>query len=117
MQINLVDDGSGSYTTAPTPFKDALSYAVNYLDSLITNPITVTIEVGFGYFEASRLTSQDWAVGDAFGGYQTYSQVNNALISSVSSAADLTAYTNLNATDPINQGQYFVSSAQERRSG
>jgi len=46
MDINLEFDPS--VATAPAAFKVALTAAADYLDALITDPITVNIAVGWG---------------------------------------------------------------------
>ena len=50
MQINLIYDFSTS--SAPAGFFSAMAAAAEYLDNLITNNITVNIQVGWG--EAGR---------------------------------------------------------------
>jgi hypothetical protein len=46
MIINLIYDSSAN--NAPASFKAAMQQAAAILDAAITNPITVTIKVGYG---------------------------------------------------------------------
>lgn len=54
MQINFIYDSS--VASAPAGFKAALADAASYLDSLITNNITVNIEVGWGEDDGAAIT-------------------------------------------------------------
>lgn len=51
--INLIWDAS--VANAPAGFKGAIQDAANYLDALITSPITVNIEIGYGEFAGAAL--------------------------------------------------------------
>ena len=46
MQISIIYDSS--VANAPAGFTTAITDAVNYLDKLFTNPISITIDVGYG---------------------------------------------------------------------
>ena len=59
MQINVNFDQPTS--TLPIGFVTAVNWAVDYLDSLFTNPVTVTINVGYGEVAGGSL-------GGALGG-------------------------------------------------
>lgn len=45
MQIDLTYDASAN--SAPAAFKAAMAAAAQFVDNLITNPITVNIQVGW----------------------------------------------------------------------
>jgi len=74
MQINFVYDPSTK--SAPAGFFTAMNYAASVLDALITNPITVNIEVGWNEIAGSALPSGDLATGgDSWGNNLSYSQL------------------------------------------
>jgi len=115
MIINF--DYDSSVNVAPAQFKIALDAAVSYLDSLITNPITVTFQIGWGENEGVALGSSI-ANGAPRGGtgYSYYALVN-ALESHATTSVDNLAYSNLPTTDPTNGGQFYVGGAQEKALG
>jgi hypothetical protein len=115
MQINLLYDASTA--SAPAAFFTAMNYCVQYLDSLITNNITVNIEVGWGEIEGQQFGKGVLGEGDIAGNAISYSQLKTALLANSSSAADASAYANLPSTD-ISQGAGFIISlAQEKALG
>ena len=65
MQINLLYDASTA--SAPAAFFTAMNYCVQYLDSLITNNITVNIEVGWGEIEDQQFGKSVLGEGDIAG--------------------------------------------------
>ena len=116
MQINLLYDSSVEY--APTGFETAVASAAQYLDSLITNPITVNISVGYGEIDGTPLPFDDLAEGGpATGQDVTYAQLKSYLQANASSPADATAIANLPAVDPTGGGSFYISSAQEKAWG
>jgi Ca2+-binding RTX toxin-like protein len=116
MQINLIYDGS--VANAPSGFTTALAAAAQFLDSLIINPITVNIEVGWQEDQGELLTGNTIGLGGPSGGtYLTYSQLRGDLAANATSSADVTALANLPATDPTGGGQFYVSYAQEKALG
>lgn len=66
MRIDLSFDASTA--AAPTGFKTDIQDAANILDSLITNNITVTIDVGYGEVGGQPLASTSLAEGGPVGG-------------------------------------------------
>jgi hypothetical protein len=78
MQINVSFDQAIS--SLPTGFVSAVNYVVNYFDNLFTNPITMTIDVGYGEIAGSTLGAG--ALGESEGTSYvapSYSSVVNAL--------------------------------------
>jgi hypothetical protein len=61
MQINFVYDAS--VANAPAGFKTGLAAAASHLDSLITNPITIIIAVGWGENNGSAIPAGNLATG------------------------------------------------------
>ena len=78
MQINIIYDPS--VANAPAGFTTAVMDAVNYLDKLFINPISITINVGYGEVAGFQLASN--ALGESYypvGEPETYSAVVSAL--------------------------------------
>jgi hypothetical protein len=116
VQIDFVYDSS--VNNAPSGFTTALNAAATFLDSLIINPITVTIKVGWQEDDGLPLTGNTIGEGGPIGGtYLDYSQLRSDLAGNATSAADATALANLPTTDPTHGGRFFVSSAQEKALG
>jgi hypothetical protein len=78
MQINVVYDPSVG--NAPAGFTSAITNAVSYLEKLFTNPVTITIDVGYGEVDGFPLDAN--ALGESyypFGEPQTYAAVVGSL--------------------------------------
>jgi hypothetical protein len=112
MQINLTYDSSAS--GAPAGFVSAMNYCVQYLDNLITNNITVNIDVGWGEVAGQGITPGDDGEGGAEGLTLSYAQLKAALLAHSNSAADASAYANLPSAD-ISGGAGFLVSAAEAK--
>lgn len=65
--INLIYDSS--VNAASAAFKTALAFAAQFLDTLITNAITLNIQVGFGEDNGQPLGSSDLGGGGPNGVY------------------------------------------------
>jgi hypothetical protein len=115
MQINLIYDSSTA--NAPAAFFTAMTYCVQYLDSLITNNITVNIDVGWGEVAGQSLPAGNLGEGGAEGMIMSYAQVQSALLAHSNSAADATAYANLPSADISNGAGFFVSETQAKAWG
>ena len=112
MQLNLIYDPS--VDGAPSGFKVAMAAAAQFLDTLITNPITVNIEVGFGEDDNMPVSGGESTGGPSPGPGVTYAQVVQDLTDSISNATDAEAVANLPATDPTNGGLFYLSPAEEK---
>jgi hypothetical protein len=78
LQIKVSFDSS--VANAPAGFKACVNAVAQYYDTLFTNPITVTFDVGFGEVAGSAMSKG--ALGQSENSYYTdnsYSQVVNAL--------------------------------------
>jgi hypothetical protein len=118
MQINLIDDPS--VASAPAGFTAAIAAAAQFLDNLITSPITVNILVGWGEDDngAFPIASGEISLGGAVAGIGlNYSQMRSDLIASASTAADKFAVASLPTTDPTGGLPFFVSDAEAQALG
>ena len=78
MQINVSYDAS--VNGAPAGFTSDVQAAVQYLDALFTNAVSITIDVGYGEIAGQRLASGD--LGESLWSQnvpQSYAAVANAL--------------------------------------
>jgi len=109
MQINLVYDSSTS--GAPAAFFTAMNYVASLYDSLFTNNVTITINVGWG--EADGNTLGSGALGESYKYYQgfTYAQIRNALINNEQNSTQSQAYSTLPTTDPTGGSTVEIANA------
>ena len=113
--INVTYDAS--VNSAPAAFKADVAAAVSYLESQFSDPITITISVGYG--EVNGQTMGSGALGQSmyYVGAFNYSQVKNAMVADATTANDLSSVATLPATDPTNGGTFYVSSAEAKALG
>jgi hypothetical protein len=112
--INLVWDAS--VANAPAGFTAAVTAAAQYLESQFTNPITVTINVGYGEvagqaISAGALSESRWYLNQV-----SYASLLTALQTHATDATDAAVLASLPATSPVN-GQVWVTSAQAKALG
>ena len=106
MEIDVIYDQSSS--SLPTGFISAINTAVAFLDSEFTNPVTITIDVGYGEIGGpdggplgqDDLGESNWPVDEP----ETYSAVRNALI-----AEDAPGATTLPVNSPFGSDQLYIS--------
>jgi hypothetical protein len=107
--MDIILDYDSSTNSAPSGFKTAMQYAASQLDALITNNITISIEV-----------SWDNAVlgeGGANFYYEPYTTVAAALKSHAETTTQKAAAATLPSTDPTSNGELLLTSAQEEALG
>ena len=108
-------------TGAPAEFTAAVTAAVNALESMFTNNVTLTIAVGWGEVNGRTITApgvvgQSTSTGDL----QSYTTVRNALLVNQISADQAAATAALPGSDPTGGGtgnDFYVSQAQEKALG
>jgi hypothetical protein len=115
VQINFVLDAS--VNNAPAGFLACLNAAAQYLDTLITNPITVNLQVGWGENNGTALPLNTASGGPFFQGGFTYDQLKAQLTAHATSADDLTSIANLPALDPTGGSAFILALAQEKAWG
>ena len=107
MDIQLAFDTSTS--AAPSGFANAVEYAATQLDSLITNNVTVTIDVSWDSSGAVLGEAQP-NLGTA--GLYSYAAVVAALRVNAQTTAQLAAVNNLPGTDPTGGRGVYLTIAQ-----
>ena len=117
LQLNLIYDGS--VAAAPAAFKTAITFAADFLESLILNPITVNIQVGYGEYDNGALPIGDnLSLGGALSGLSVgYSALKSALVASAATPADQIAIASLPNSDPTGGANFFVGDAEARALG
>lgn len=116
MQIDFAYDPS--VANAPVGFTTGLAAAAAYLDALITNPITVTIRVGWGENDGSPIPAGELASGGPTNGSgMSYGTLKAELARVATTPADQSVVANLPAADPTGGGNFFVASALEKAWG
>jgi len=83
--INVIYDSSVS--SAPAAFITAIQAAVRYLESVITAPVTVNIDVGYGEIGGQSLGSGALGESEAYLNDYSYSSIQTALTNVDPSAA------------------------------
>lgn len=106
LTINVV--WSASVANAPAAFKPAFLNVVNYFTSHYSDPVTITIQVGYG--ESGGQTLGGGMLGSNGSYYTTYSytQVLNNIKADAKTADDALAVSMLPSTDPLGNGSYYV---------
>ena len=107
-----------STVSAPAGFTAALAYVAGVLDALITNPITVNINVGWNEIGGVTLPSGDVAEGGPLGGIgMSYANLVAALTANANNPAARQELAFLPATAPSQIGSYYIAPAQEKAWG
>jgi hypothetical protein len=116
MKIDFIYDPS--VAGAPAAFKTALAAAAQYLDTLITNNITINIAVGWGEDNGAAIGLGALAEGAPVQGIgMSYGALEAELSTHATTAADRTFVGSLPTTDPTGGGQFYIASAQEKAWG
>jgi hypothetical protein len=117
--MSLVIQIANNISFLPAGYQQAITTAVNYLESVITTDITVTFNFRWRSLPAGDLAQNS----TQYDGY-TYSQVYNAIQavdgSSSASPVQQAAAASLAAnfpTDPTNGGQFMITTADARALG
>ena len=116
----LNNDGSAADQATYNGYTSAIATAVNYYDTVLTNPITVTIEFGWGEDRGLAIPSGDLATGGPMTGTTySWSQVYGALVNedAYGSAVQQAALATLSASNPTGNGVFYVGQAQAKALG
>lgn len=115
MDIQVTYDSSAA--SAPSWFKSAVSYVVAQYDALITDPVTVKINVGWG--EENGNSIQAGAAGDnqSNGTYMSYADLTKAMASKATTTVDYAAAAALPASDITGGGKFYVPLALQKALG
>jgi WD40 repeat protein len=115
VQINISYDAS--IANAPAGFKTAVQAAVEYLESVITTPITVNIAFGYGEVDGQAIDADALGESLGIGSNYGYSQVVAALTAAATSPDDFASIAALPLTDPTNASPFLVTNAEAKALG
>ena len=114
--INLIWEGAA--LAAPAAFRSAVTYTAQYFQSLIVNPITINLRVGYGEVAGSSLGSGVLgAAGPDRGIGRGYAQFRNDLMTHDTSAATHAIVNSLPVADPFNGATIYLGSAEAKALG
>jgi hypothetical protein len=118
INVNYDTSITSLQTSDPTTYSEytaAIATVVNYYQSLIKTPLTMTINFGYGEVNGQAISPS--AAAMSITNYQlnfTYAQVYNAVKSlyAASTPVQAAALASLSATDPTGGGNFTLSQAQ-----
>ena len=115
-KINLI--WAASTQAAPAAFRTAVTYAAEYFQTLITNPITINLAVGYGEVGGSALPGHALgAAGPDNGLGLTYGQFRTYLGTQAYSQTSQNIVANLPVYDPSNGSTVYLAAAQAKAMG
>ncbi len=122
MNINLIFDTGGTNASAPAGFKTAMQAAAQLLDGLLTDNITVNINVGYGEYNGTPLTGTVSEGGIQSGPGIHYADLLSALKTHATTKTAQQAIASLGSADPTwktapHGGLFLVTNAQEKAWG
>ena len=115
MDIQVSYDSSAA--SAPSWFQSAVSYVVSQFDALITNPVTVKIDVGWGEENGKAINTGAVADNQSNGTYMSYGDLTKAMAAQATTATDQTAMAALPSSDFTNGGKFYVPLAEQKALG
>ena len=90
----------------------AVDSVVTYYESHFSNPITITIDVGYGEIAGSSLASGALGESETALTSVSYSALQSALVSNANAIGDTAAAASLPATSPVSGAQYYMATAE-----
>ena len=109
-------DWDSSVSNAPAGFVTAVDQVVSYYESQFSNPITITIDVGYGEIDGSTVGGNDLGESESYLTSVSYSQLESALVKNADAIGDTAAAASLTATSPVN-GEYWITTAEAQALG
>ncbi len=106
-----------SVANAPSGFVTAVDSVASYYESHFSNPITITIDVGYGEIDGAPLGSGAVGESESYLTSVSYSSLEAALVKNANAIGDTAAAASLTATDPTNGGSFWLSTAEAKALG
>ena len=98
--------------------KGAIQQAINNIDPLFANPVTLNINFSWGNVNGQALPSNALGTSStSLYGYYNYGNVVSMLKNSGTTSADQSAYSSLPSAAPAGQSRYVITSAQAKALG
>jgi hypothetical protein len=115
VQFNLIYDQS--VASAPAGFVEDVQAVANFYSKTFTDPITITLNVGFGEVGNSALPSGALGASSTNLVSTSYKTLVSALKADATSSADHSAVASLPTRDPTGFGFYWLSTAEGKALG
>jgi hypothetical protein len=112
--INVVYDAS--VANAPAGFTQTVANVVSFYESQFSNPVTLTIDVGYGEVDGQALAPFALGESQAYMTSVSYAQLQTALVNSANTIGETAAAATLAGTSPVN-GQYWIPTAEAQALG
>jgi autotransporter passenger strand-loop-strand repeat protein len=109
LKIDLSYDAS--VADAPAGFKMTVSAAVANLEALISTPITITIDVGYGEVSGTLLDG-NLGESESTGISVSYQTLRSALLARTATSDEIAAAASLPTNDPTSGGTFYVAYAE-----
>lgn len=112
--INVVYDSS--VANAPSGLTAAVAAVVSYYESVITTPVSITIDVGYGEIAGQSLGSGALGESETYLTSVSYAALQGALVKNADAIGDTAAAASLPTATPVS-GQFWVSTAEAKALG
>lgn len=112
--INVIYDAS--VANAPAGFTQTIANVVSFYESHFSNPVTITIDVGYGEINGQSMFPAALGESQAYMASVSYAQLQSALVANANAIGDTAAAASLAATSPVN-GQYWIPTAEAQALG
>ncbi len=112
--INVIYDSS--VANAPAGFTAAIAAVVSFYESHFTNPVTITVDVGYGEIDGQPLGSGALGESETFLTSVSYADLRSALVASANAIGDPAAVATLPTASPVS-GQFWVPTAEAKALG
>jgi hypothetical protein len=112
--VNITWDAS--VASAPTGFTAGVTAAVQYLEGLFTDAVTININVGYGEVNGTALSSNALGQSVSYLTSTSYSTLRSALAADATTATDTSSVASLPATAPVS-GTFWTTTAEAKALG
>jgi hypothetical protein len=112
--INVVYDAS--VANAPPGFTQTIANVVSFYESQFSNPVTITIDVGYGEIDGQSMFPAALGESQAYMTSVSYAQLQSALVANANGIGDTAAAASLAAMSPVD-GQYWIPTAEAQSLG
>jgi len=114
--INYESSVTSQSPTFVAAFQNAFNIATQSFQSVYNDPITITLNVGWGTVNGQTVTALGQALTVLSQPY-TYSQIKTAFANDAANATDTTALASLGLIDPTNGGNFTIPKASAKALG
>ena len=105
-----------SVANAPVGFQAGVESVVSYYESHFSNPVTITIDVGYGEVNGQALGGGALGESKSYVTSASYSALRSALVNNANAIGYSAAAASLPTTSPVN-GAYWLTTAEAQALG